>query len=188
MVGIPTNFQAISNVLPTYDFVDIISGTGYINFYLGLGYGNSAYANMLSNYTYYSSAMATNGDNDFDVLLNRPMDIQGMGIVNIPVKPTNGSGHSVTVYIRKWDGVTETEIVSATSIDVIGSGLYFMLCVPLVIPLTHFKRGETLRVSIIGDNTAVNYGVDPKNRSVGWDTSGAVPSQSLFLCPVRLNL
>ena len=35
MAGVPTNFQTLSNVLPTYNFVDIIAGTGFVNFYAG---------------------------------------------------------------------------------------------------------------------------------------------------------
>ena len=193
MAGVPTNFQAISNVLPTYNFVDIASGTGYVNFYAGTTVDKMA----LSNFTYYSDTIyASTTDDDYDVLLNRPMDLKGLGIVNVPVYiDRNGNPSTtahVTVKLRKWDGSTETEIVSNDSTTLLNASTaaYYMQAVDLVIPLTHFKIGETLRltIQIVFDRGIMYYGHDPQNRSTGWDTTGAVPSRLTFQCPVRLNL
>lgn len=200
MAGIPQNFQAISNVLANYNFVDIASGTGYINFYLG----NSVDKRIVSNFTFFSEVVSeSGGDHDYDILLNRPLDLKGLGVINIPlVVYCAGYGANTitpTVYIRKWDGVTETEIVSnvgtTLSVSVGGVTTYKMDCIDLDIPLTHFKIGETLRITVncsITGNQAhgeyMNYAHDPKNRSAGWDSTGAVPSQLMFQCPVRLNL
>lgn len=205
MAGLPQNFAAISNVLPTYDFVDIIAGTGYVNFYAG----NTVDKKCLSNFEFYSDDMYTATDAnhagftliydaDYDVVLNRPLDIYGLGIVNVPIHLTTSAGITegyVIAILRKWDGVTETDIAtnqSDTYTTVATS--YRMVALDLTIALTHFKKGETLRLTI---NTygktnahvgAVDVGNDPKNRSAGWDTTGAVPSQLSFQCPVRLNL
>lgn len=210
MAGIPQNFQAISNVLPTYNFVDIIAGTGYINFYAG----DTVDLKPLSNFTYYSDAgldsAVTPGnytdqlifDHDYDVLLNRPMDIKGLGIVNIPVGVNPAAAATMYIYaivkIRKWDGASETEIATNTSRSFSKSttGLGFsMLGVDVTIPLTHFKIGEYLRLTIMIYGTSTNlagatfaYAHDPKSRTSIWDSTGAVPSQLLFQCPVRLNL
>ena len=213
MAGVPINFQALSNVLPTYNFVDIAAGTGYINFYAG----DTVDLKILSNFTYYSDAFVSTSagvtfsadnlmfDHDYDTLLNRPMDIRGLGIVNIPVGVSSLSGSSFStvyaiVYVRKWDGVTETDIANNTSSTYRAAGTisYDTLSVDLNIPLTHFKVGEYLRLTIRlyctadGDNPGVNryvyYAHDPKGRTTGWDTSGAVPSTLMFQCPVRLNL
>lgn len=212
MAGIPQNFQAISNVLANYNFVDIAAGTGYINFYAG----NTVDKVLLSNFTYYSDVIKhTSGaitfgadqllfDVDFDTVLNRPLDVRGLGIVNVPIACNTASGSSfvngyVTVILRKWNGV-ETDIVSNTSSgwSVASAITYDTLSVDLDIPLTHFKIGETLRLTLkvygsgTGDNPGaaryVSYADDPKGRTTGWDTSGAVPSQLMFQCPVRLNL
>jgi len=203
MAGVPTNFQALSNVLPTYNFIDVIAGTGYVNFYAG----TTVDLKLLSNFTYYSDVVYENGsapgstansqvfDNDFDVLLNRPMSIQGLGIINVPVYMgiTNGSMF-IRVYVRKWDGASETDIVTNDSrVDTVTG--YGMLAIDVNVPQTHFKIGEYLRLTVQLYTTnndvaakTVQYAHDPKNRSAGWDGTGAVPSQLIFQCPVRLNL
>jgi len=212
MVGVPTNFQAISNVLPTYNFVDIAAGTGFINFYAG----NTVDLKVLNNYTYYSDApfysVASQGggqadqlklDEDYDVILNRPLDVRGQCILNVPVglSCNSGAGNDAYTYIiafiRKWDGAVETDLATNTSTVfkcLSASIQYSMLAIDLNVALTHFKIGETLRLTIrqylttTGVAGTCYYGHDPKNRSTGWDTTGAVPSQLVFQCPVRLNL
>lgn len=215
MVGVPTNFQAISNVLPTYNYVDIVSGTGYINFYGG----KTIDKNLLSNFTYYSDSVLSGAsvpagvdaggtlrlDEDLDVLLNRPMTLRGLSIVNLPVSVycagSNTIGVYAIVFVRKWDGVTETDIATnqsrtySASFGGAGTG-YSMLSIDLDIPLTTFKIGEYLRftVRLYSTNSSgalggtVYYAHDPKSRTTGWDTSGAVPSQLSIQIPTRLNL
>ena len=211
MAGIPQNFQAVSNVLANYDFVDIASGTGYVNFYLG----KTVNSYLLSNFSYYShnviytqSSNAVNGasakilDLDFDIVLNRPLDLKGQAIVNLPFYMTASAAvfefTGWTARVRKWDGVTETEVASgATSNYSIGaSSTYWMTAIDITIPLTHFKKGETLRLTLeawgytTGGGTTgyVRLGHDPKSRTTTWDATGAVVSQCMFQCPVRLNL
>lgn len=124
MLGVPTNFQALSNVIANYNFVDIAAGTGFITLYAGttvdlkLLSNNDYYSDTMSEYATGSSGVATLAiDHDFDVLLNRPLDLKGTGIVNIPVCiHSQGVGTDcyayATVILRKWDGVTETDIVT----------------------------------------------------------------------------
>ena len=112
MAGIPQNFAAISNALPTYNFVDIAAGTGIINFYAG----DTVDTDLLSNSTFYSDTVADSGnlpatnygkvlDVDYDVLLNRPLDIAGKVVLNVPVglisstvSPSTGYCYVVKVY------------------------------------------------------------------------------------------
>lgn len=209
MAGIPQNFQALSNVLANYDFVDIASGTGYITFYGG----NTVDLRLLSNKIFYAQDVSTNSstlvngastkrmDLDFDVLLNRPIDLKGTAIVELPFYVTS-SGNTAfwyfTLRVRKWDGVTETEIATndSASYSQGGTNAYYMTAIDITIPLTHFKIGETIRLTVEcwgyttggGVTATVKCGHDPRGRTTGWDTSGAVPSTLLFQCPVRLNL
>jgi hypothetical protein len=223
LAGLPQNFQAISNVLANYNFVDIASGTGYINFYAG----TTVDLKLLSNFSFDSDIVSETNvnivhgtanvllyDHDFDVVLNRPLDISGLGIATVPVKVVFGSGGNhcwvyVIAIVRKWTGAVETDIVSNTSRSQYAVGAatnYGMLSIDLNCPLTHFKKGETLRLTIqlYGSNNDVSadgtgtYAHDPKNKIYGWDstgsiattwdTTGAVGSQLMFQCPVRLNL
>lgn len=218
MAGIPQNFQSISPVIANYDFVDIASGTGYITFYPGLSLNNTIYTTVndivLSNFKFYTtgpnpyiggtlSSSATKSvvaDYDFDVVLNRPMDISGKAFVNLPVYTNQSSGSTdgdvyFVVAVSKWDGSTETQIASSEIqlYPVVIDG-YRMLCTSFTLPLTHFKRGETLRLTLrvllsrSSGTTSGRIGVDPMNRTSGWDATGAVPSSTVFYCPVRLNL
>lgn len=209
MAGIPQNFAAISNVLPTYNFTDLAAGTGIITFYAG----NTIDLNLLSNNTFYSdtvsksASVSTSGayakdlDLDFDCLLNRPLVIQGKVVVNVPILVTNSLADVygyVVVRLRKWDGVTETEIADNTSsvAFVNGGSKYLMTGTDLNIPLTTFKKGEYLRLTVEGwakyvglqDSATIKIGCDPMNRSADWDGSGAVPSRLVLQLPVRLNL
>ncbi len=214
MAGIPQNFQAISNVLANYDFVDIVSGTGIINFYAGTAYSDAATYYLISNNTFYSndiflSATTSSGsytkvlDLDFDVVLNRPLDVKGKTVVNVPLCAKHLGGNTSYVYavvkVRKWDGSTETDLVSSTGYishtsGAAGNPAWYMDAIYVNIPLTHFKIGETLRLTIevwgasSAGSATQQIGCDPMNRTTGWDTSGAVPSKLVFQCPVRLNL
>jgi hypothetical protein len=210
MAGIPQNFQSVSNVLPTYSFVDIASGTGYVTFYAGA----TVDLKLLSNFTYYSDTFVYSGntnsttyvsllDHDYDTVLNRPLVLYGKGIVNIPYAYKRGAAGTCVTYakvtLRKYDGVTETDICTNDSREVTytsGTLQYDILSVDLNIPLTTIKKGETLRLTIevfahsnnIADTAYAYYASDPKGRTTGWDTTGAVPSVLTFQCPVRLNL
>lgn len=214
MVGIPETFTRLSPSISSYNYVDIASGTGYITLYAGstvdlyLLSNTAFYSDVIRNYTSCAGGVSDQlcADIDFDIELNKPMNVAGLGIVNVPVAVSTVGANTASVYavvyFRKWNGSTETEIVSNTSRTHSGSNssastpICSMLAVDLDVPLTHFKIGETLRltVKIYGSNSAgVNssniwWAYDPMNRTSGWDTTGAVPSRLLFLCPVRLNL
>lgn len=189
-------------MLANYNYVDIASGTGYITFYAG----ETVDLKILSNNTFYSDEYVTSDtasttgyvaeiDLDFDVELNRPLDLKGLGIVNIPVYAVASTYLYVVVTLRKWNGTTETDIATNTSriFNPSATG-YTMLGVDLTIPLTHFKKGETIRLTTVvwakhaspPQNIKIAY--DPKSRTTDWDATAAVPSQLLFQCPVRLNL
>ena len=210
MAGVPQNFQAISNVLPTYNSIDIASGTGIINFYAG----DTVDLNLLSNSTFYAETVVTRItlntgavakvlDVDYDVTLNRPLNIAGKVVLNVPIDlEDSGGGATTQMYVlakvRKWDGVTETDICNnqSSNLSVTATGVftYKMLAIDLNIPLTHFKIGEVLRLTLEcwGNTSAgTHYGHlahDPMSRTTGFDTSGAVPSRLTFQVPTRLNL
>ena len=212
MAGIPQNFQEISNVIPTYQFIDLAAGTGFISFYAG----KTVDLNLLSNYQFYSDNITTYAsipqgsyeliiDNDFDVVFNRPINISGLTILNIPIGLTGSQVNCdinsyIVVTLKKWDGVTETTIATnqTTQVNMATNGsYYYMTATDLNIPLTHIKIGETLRLTLecyakynhaVGGTQNFILGHDPKSRTTGWDTTGAVPSQLVLQLPVRLNL
>ena len=212
MAGVPQNFQSISNVIASYDFVDIASGTGYITLYAG----TTCDLKVLSNFIFASNTVADDAstagatvgyelmiDHDYDLLLNRPLDIKGLGVVNVPIRAGNISNdYYCIVILRKWDGVTETDIVTNTgsTISAGADNVYFMNSIDLNCPLTHYKKGEYLRLTIrlYGNSSAgaanVQYGHDPESRTydvlsgITWAGGADCPTQLKLLLPVRLNL
>ena len=212
MAGIPTNFQSISPVLANYNFVDLVSGTGYIKFYAG----STSDLNLLSNFEFYSNNIvetsSRNGssyalviEKSYDCLLNRPLDINGLGMVNLPFHGNSGGSNNgyayATVSVLKWNGSTETLIATNDSYELAcpsGAEYYRIFAIDLNIPLTHFKIGEYLRLKIqvySRENTGnmiAEFAHDPMGRMDdgidAWDTVNNTSSVLLFLCPVRLNL
>jgi hypothetical protein len=213
MARVPDFFgQGSETNIASYDYVDIASGTGMIELYCGLATTSNK---IMSNIKFYSSHVstyyATPGiqanwttalDYDFDILINKPLTIKGNAMVNVPVAAYDpGTQARATCYIRKWDGTTETDIVSGSSDPVIqvGAGstgwLYGQSATKLVVPQTNFKKGEYLRLTIVLEykctsaSVFVAIGHDPMNRSVGlsgsWSTS--IPTILLFQCPTRID-
>lgn len=190
---IPKVIQSAPGQLVNYSFVDIAAGTGYATYYAGTASG----ANVLSNNNFPSNDINTNAlisssnvsgrtkiiDLDFDVLFNLPQDIRGDAIVEIPmglhiVAGSANSSYYVNCKIRKWDGTTETDIASGTTKDWycttndVGAGKYSMRTAKIIVPHTHFKKGEYLRLTVEGWAKSATINVvravvahDPLNRS-----------------------
>jgi len=194
-MGVPNIYRKSPSAVASYDYFDIASGTGIKTFYAGDV--NSTVANTAGEYIlqpnqFYSDVGATTiaststADVDFDVVLNRPLNVKGDCSVNVPLLlvDDNGAGNediTVTAKLRKWDGTTETEIASDTAIHGgnpdQNDGMTLMYCIKFSISsVVHFKKGETLRLTIQtsapdSDHHAV-LGHDPMGRLTVDDTTG----------------
>jgi hypothetical protein len=202
------------SALANYNYTDIAAGTGLVSFYAG----NTVDLKMLSNQPFYSDEMYFDSvfndgtkyvkylDLDFDVTINRPLQIGGLCVINIPGSRsgggTGGDGNTsmrADVRVRKWDGTTETDLAVASGSILTGAEggtfTYKMFAIDLNIPDTQFKAGEVLRLTVEGwaigggsPNPHIRIGNDPMNRTAGWDTTGAVPSRLVFQVPQRIDL
>jgi hypothetical protein len=161
--------------LATYDFYDLAEGTGIVKFYgycVDTGTGTKAYR-LTTNSSMFSTSGATSDNNygktqwnvaggasgnqevNFDITFNKPQNIKGKVqlVVQTSLHNVNPNG---TMYIKatlyKYDGSTETAISSQITSETInqttGGTPFFVLEIPLT-ALTHFKKGETLRVEVI---------------------------------------
>ena len=116
------------------------------------------------------------------------------------------------VYVKKWDGSSETAIANSTEskrLEPVHLEIDSDVCiVPIECSLTHFKRGETLRITLEGwvDGVGIAHAGqiallhDPANRlpAIGTDydyNGGAVAittapdtSQLIFHVPFRLEV
>lgn len=186
---IPNRYQISAEPsIVSYSFNDIAQGVSYVTFY-GLASSVSGTidyhlvtSNTLKSYptgqqaTVSSDTDVKEFDLDFDSsVLFLPMTMQGEAIVNVPIQNRPAGASNVTsyviVYIRKWDGTTETTIVQAQSSEVTSTTTEeYTACVKLTVPRTHFKPGDYIRVTIeyyarkSGSDGDMDIAHDPANR------------------------
>lgn len=196
-----------SEATASFDYADIQEGTGITVYNLArTEISGGTQAGILTRNSLYSTDMEVSGssangqssDLDYDVVFQRPQNVQGTAFANIPHKIVGTAVQSYFILrLRKWDGATETNIVSATSKVITGgaAATTTVQLVPLVVPLTHFKKDETLRftVELWGNNAGGTwgYGIDPKNRTESWmrlTGQDAFTSQSTLSVPFVLKI
>jgi hypothetical protein len=182
--------------IASYDYTDIAEGTGVVRFYLFSSQTSTAADYHLTSNALYSNDLTIPGaaDIDFDLsAFNLPKTIRGtaIAVVGYKLDGTLGPGSAAIIFtVRKWDGTTETDIAAVTSKTITvpdGQTYYGIINVPITIPLTHFKRGEILRLNLVGSNTGstkLYYGIDPMNRASG---SMEMTAASVYI-PFRLDL
>ena len=191
MGKVPRFFRTAPPIAATFNFEDIITGTGYINLFAGRGATDFLLSNIAFHSNFIASAQNTSSgtfikrlDIDFDVLMNKQIIIEGKGFGTVSFEMTRtGAGGDALGYIiarlRKWDGSSETEIaVSAQGLTVTSSGgaVYGTAGLDMDVPQTIIKKGEYLRFTIeawakaTGGLATIRIGHDPKGRIVGFDT------------------
>lgn len=190
---VPQTFPIpVETAIASYSYTDIAEGTGVINF-LGFSsiddttvdYHLTSNASVYSNSKVLSTSTTTGGsskdiDNDYDITFNLPQRMKGTIYTNISTFVTSNVGGATSYFfiikIRKWDGSSETEIASGQSITFTNVGSasakeWITQLIPIpVTTLQHFKKGDTLRITVEGwsnrSSGAGNfgYGQDPAGR------------------------
>ncbi len=120
-------------------------------------------------------------DLDFDLSeFQLPRTIKGIATVKIGINFTVGGAvnfeYFAIIKIRKWDGSSETEIASVQSVTfTTTTNVTDAITLPLTIPLTHFKKGEQIRLTVSlwgkNDDNSTSYnmvlGHNPLNTVIG---------------------
>lgn len=178
-------------LLINFDWQDFASGTGIVEFYLGLTHETTADSYVLSsskftsagttpvlstNVDYYTSYTKV-GDYDFDSSpLNLPRIMNGTAIISIPAELTKAAGLECYVYLiiklRKYDGTTEEEVASVTT-GTMAFGNESWLTSQFSVPRTKLKKDDRIRLTIevwgrntdSGNDGTFTIGVDPNGRS-----------------------
>ena len=195
-MGVPRTYRSMEKNIISYNYTDIASGEGVVNFYAattktstGIDYILTSDSSIYSNDEYTSGQIPKNDDGvfrkvkdiDFDLTeFKIPRTFEGEALVEVTwgcsqSYTSDGNGVYLILKIRKWDGTTETDIISVqteTWNDDKGTELKTSL-VPLTVPKTKFKKGEVLRLTIeiwtMLDSSISNgyYYLrhDPKNRN-----------------------
>ena len=191
-MAIPVKYQRSPDpAIASYDYVDLAEGTGIVALYLYssivVSDVNDYHLGRTAVYSADTTLDKTHTDIDYDLSpFSTPRDIKGTGFINIPYNLGDGESGYLTCKVRKWDGTNETEIASVVTNTASGASVG-IFSVPITIPLTHFKIGETLRftvgLTVVGGTAAFDYGIQPMNL-----TSGTmITTTSKFFCPFLLN-
>ena len=194
-------FTTTTPVIATFDFTELASGTGIITLsaYSSETSGGLDY-HLTSDTTQFSSTIETlvnqdaatvTIDEDYDLPeFNESITLNGVATVSftlvIKADAAAGSTGVATVTIRKFDGTTETDLVSVTSPTIPNPSSTAttkeLMVIPLTIPKTVFQKGDTLRLTIVAVGTRagslshrIYLGHDPRNRDSS-DAGGIVPS------------
>ena len=170
---LPEDYRKSPPFVVTFDFVDIVTGTAYINLNLALTVEDETDKYVLTNLSLYSdrvltvvsaSPAVTNvfeliQEIDFDVVLNQPLTLNGNVLISVAVGMGEGDDDAYAEYIhaklRKIPvGGSETEIADARGSDYAkgagGAGSVETAVDAISIPVSNvqLKTGETLRLTL----------------------------------------
>ncbi len=226
-------FPPRGELIQSFDYRDIASGTGIIQYTCYDTKDSSGTTRKITTQTPYSSNIETDGsavsneaafenslDIDFDLsVFNFPFQIKGTVELRFSNRnrSTGGGGttttceHYIIAKLRKWNGTTTTEteianVQSQTYSEMMNSGNAGTTrneTLTISIPLTNFKIGENIRLTIEGwikqtggsqTNTyVVTTGHDPQNRDgtqiiPSTDSTGERTTKLDIAIPYRINL
>lgn len=190
---LPQKFSHQPTAVASFSFTDLITSRGILTFFAG----KTADRTLLSSFVFYSNEtgqQTPGGDNgtldvDFDALLEKQLVFEGRAIVVVPLVHANnvGAGNqqvdtTLTVQLKKENVVIVSE--NATAAVLVGdnnqSGKVWV--VDFVIPQTTFKKGDTLRITILttapgAANKEIILAHDPKDREMsGINSIGVTPA------------
>lgn len=202
-------YQHAPTALANYDYIDVAEGTG-VRIYNGLSisnksaltiYGATAIKYILTRNTIEGETQKTDGTPttddgvsitlDFDLsAFNFPQSLRGTAYVTLNVANTAEGASS--------EGAMTAQVVNATTSAVIATGYSNPMAnseaaetqdkcvIPITIPLTPFKRGDILRLRIIG-NTVGSESTVGGQIDVRHDPTTA-DYELKFYCPFNLDL
>lgn len=162
-------FTTASQTIASYSFNDLVTNRGILTLYGAVLDSSAGTIYSLDQANTYSKSIETPysilvahttatqyGDLDFDLgAFANSQIIGGTGkLIMAMALTTVGNMEYKTAYIvaklRKWDGTTETEIASGQSanLTVENRTTKRVDTITFTIPNTHFKAGETVRLTI----------------------------------------
>lgn len=189
---LPQNFPPRQGqAIASYPYTEIKEGTGKVTYYGTRVEVDNTTSNdehlLVTNTNLHSDEELTVIDNsssiDFDVQFNTPKIVRGDIVIQIPIRiMTRGDVGSIApqVTIIKWDGTSETTLVSQTTFaskdlnNTSTTGYQNWLC-KIPISLTKFKAGETLRVNFEfseSSNASFWLGHNPVGNTEGFPKTG----------------
>ena len=205
---IPTKYRQATDAIINYDFVDIISETGYISVY---GFSDEANNKLLIRQVLESSdvksqVVGTSGNVEvnFDYEFNKGAHIKGDMYVTITIfadgSASNAVDNDTTIEIFHFDGSTETTIGTQQAMERLNNPVstaedQARYTAKFAVD-KRFSRGDKLRVEVISTlanssnvNNKIGFYHDPKNRDFSLvDQHGAgAPSNLIVTVPFKIE-
>ena len=204
----------------SYDWINLTEGTGNITYYAGSGLNDSATElSILKSDVYYSNSIeisytttslsqsfAIKKELNYDLSTNNlPLIIKGTATCIISWGVYGVSGAIITGYLKakliKVSEGAETIIGTGQTKEIAKDGVGYETQVSTMIlnlNQTHFKIGDTIRLSIEGlmkNNTGghqgrIAWGQDPKNRdgTIFTPSSDNTITKTHITIPFKINL
>lgn len=207
MTDVPTYFTTEpSGVSAIYDYTDVASGLGIINYkafttevsgasaaVTGYALGtNTVYSTTIATWNTTASTTTMNFDSP---PFNLPKTAKGTAYFSCGLACTNGGYVQVTTQLQKWNGTTATNLSAEISGSYYSAGGTATVCKMALLPIpltqTIIKKGEQLRcvvkfINITGDDAEIGH--DPQGRS-GIIVSGASVTTAMNLyMPFRIEV
>lgn len=214
-MAIPRKYRKSSDILASFSYTELSTGKAVQLFYGG---EVSPQDWTLSGNTFHSHEITSKAtpvqagadrvvqDIDYDTLFLIPQTIDGKVLVNVTAGIKQGTGtttisHYFKVYVRKWDGTTETDLgtgvadTETTASLVAGAVETKVFAIEVDVSNKLIKKGETLRITIEqhGWNESANptyvFGQDPQGRD---DPDSIIdsgePTQLKIWIPFKVNV
>ena len=145
---LPEPFTTAARANATYDYEDVVNGTGVVTFY-GIwekpSTGTDWFLSSTNDYP-SGSEILNNADIDLDLTeFTTPRTATGTATIKAT---TQLAASTFTAQLRKWDGTTETNITSAIQTASLGAGEEAIIRLPIT--ETHFAAGDVLRLNLNG--------------------------------------
>ena len=197
-------------LVASYSYADIAEGTGITIYYGATTTDSTGSSQYLSGSTNRTSDIELGGTGvsnvtlieefDFDLgAFNTPRILRGTAIVSLGLHHVRGDGGAhgeLQAIIKKWDGTSETILVTIESESYTATADYNIVLLP-VIPKTYFKKGEILRLTIktthgngaVGGSKMI-IGNSPLNRDGALliPSTNDITTQLIFKVPSDIDL
>ena len=199
----------------SFDFVDLTTGTAVKTYHGGQLNGgvftlNTApfYSDEIGDHEAFNQGtdFIKKHDVDFDLPFDKTLTIKGEILINYSTALNDtagggfGSGTKTTAIIKKWDGTTETTLLTIEGTEWgVADGAVRSKISTLggTIPQTTFSRGETLRITMevwvhgSGGTSqgTISFAFDPMSRTfANFATTDQDETSITFRIPFRIDL
>ena len=197
----PTFPTPTETAIASYDFTDIESGLGFVDFFAAkTDLAAGAEEILTDDATVYSGDISTNrttaGTTSFTFdssVFNLPKTVKGTAIFSCGIGGVNTANiTAVTAKLQKYDGTSATDLSSViTSSGFTASGTDDkMMLLQLPLTETRIKKGEQLRLLVtfvLNNNISADIGHDPRGRSDGSIGTNAVTTMVIKI-PFKIDI